>query len=179
MSRILAEGKYLRLVDKDGWECVERIGCREVVGIVAITREGKLLVIEQYRPPVERSVIELPAGLVGDIAGRENEELAHAALRELEEETGYRAGSMKLLGRGAISAGMTDEMINTFLATDLTKVGDGGGDHTEDITLVEVPLPEIGSFLSQRLAKGDMIDIKVYAGLYLAGILPPPGQFQQ
>ncbi len=168
--KILAEGKYLRLVDKGGWECVERVHCSDVVGIVAITNEGKLLMIEQYRRPLERTVIELPAGLVGDQAGQQGEDLAVAAGRELEEETGYRAGKMVCVGQGAISAGMSNEMITTFLATELVRVGPGGGDETEDIKVFEVPLAEVHDWLAARLKAGAVLDIKVYAGLHLAGI---------
>jgi ADP-ribose pyrophosphatase len=168
--RILAEGKHLRLIDKDGWECVERIGCGDVVGVVAITDARKLLLIEQYRPPLGRTVIELPAGLVGDVEHRRGEDLAEAARRELEEETGYRPGKMTRLGSGAISAGMSDEIITAFLATELTRVGPGGGDQTEDITVFEVPLDEVDRYLRDRISDGAVLDIKVYAGLYLAGI---------
>jgi ADP-ribose pyrophosphatase len=166
-KKTLAEGKHLRLVDKSGWECVERIHGSSVVGIVAITNESKLLLIEQYRRPLERVVIELPAGLVGDTAAFRGEELSVAAHRELEEETGYRAGKMVCLGSGAISAGMSDEMITTFLATELTRVGPGGGDETEDIKVFEVPVGEVDRWLADRLAKGAVLDVKVYAGLFL------------
>lgn len=76
---------------------------------------------------------------------------------------------MVCLGSGAISAGMSDEMITTFLARELTRVGPGGGDETEDIKVFEVPLGEVDRWLSDRLANGAVLDVKVYAGLYLLG----------
>lgn len=165
---ILGQGKYLRLVKEGNWEYVQRTGVAGVVGIVPITDEGKVVLIRQYRPPMGQTVIEMPAGLVGDEAARQHEQLVDAALRELEEETGYRAAKMSDLSCDAVSAGLCDEVIASFLATGLTKVGDGGGDHTEEIEVCEVPLSEVDDWLARQRQLGAMIDIKVYAGLYLA-----------
>jgi ADP-ribose pyrophosphatase len=101
---ILADGKYLRFVRRSGWEYVERRGITGIVGIVAVTDEGKLLLVEQYRTPVNKRVIEIPAGLVGDEAGKEAESLLSAARRELQEETGYYAGNLLPLASGPSSA---------------------------------------------------------------------------
>jgi ADP-ribose pyrophosphatase len=102
---VLAEGKYLRFMQRAGWEYAERRGVTGIVGIVAVTDEGKLLLVEQYRLPLDKRVIELPAGLVGDEAGKERESLLAAANRELQEETGYHAGNLVLLASGPTSAG--------------------------------------------------------------------------
>lgn len=171
-DELMAQGKYLRLVRRGNWECVLREGTGKVVGIVGITNDGKLLLIEQYRPPVKAKVLELPAGLVGDHT-HGGEDPAEAARRELEEETGYRAEKMELLVRGAISAGMSDEIMYTYKATGLTRVSEGGGDETEDIEVFEVPLAEVDGYLKRRSGEGVILDVKLYAGLYLAGILPP------
>ena len=64
--KVLAETRYLRLVDDDGWTFVERANARAVVVIVPLTAERRLLFVEQYRVPLGRNVIEFPAGLVGD-----------------------------------------------------------------------------------------------------------------
>ena len=97
-DRILHEGEFLRLKRRDHWEYVERANARGAVVIVALTADDELLLVEQPRLPLQANVIELPAGLVGDIAGAEDEDLEIAGMRELEEETGYRAGRIDNLG---------------------------------------------------------------------------------
>lgn len=162
----LAEGRYLRFVRLGRWEFVERINVTGIVGIVAVTAGGKLLLTEQVRPPVGGSVVELPAGLAGDVRGAEDEALAEAARRELEEETGYRAERLTVLASGTVSAGISGEELTLMLAENLTRVGPGGGDAGEDIRVHEVALAEVEGFLERRIAAGARVDLKLYAGLY-------------
>jgi ADP-ribose pyrophosphatase len=173
--RILAKGRYLTLIDDNGWEYVTRAGVTGIVVIVAVTQEQKLVLVEQYRPAVRRRVIELPAGLVGDTDGRRAESMLDAAARELEEETGYQAGDLLPLFEGPIAVGVSDEAVSFFLARGLTRVGAGGGDETEDITVHEVPLAALKAFLAARAAAGLGVDPKIYAGLFVAGVALPPG----
>jgi ADP-ribose pyrophosphatase len=178
--RILAKGRFLTLLDDNGWEYVTRAGITGIAVIVAITQEPvtqeeKLVLVEQYRPAVRKRVIELPAGLVGDVVGRQAESMLDAAARELEEETGYRAGDMQPLFEGPIAVGVSDEVVSFFLARGLTRVGEGGGDETEDITVHEVPLAELKAFLAAGAAAGLGVDLKIYAGLFVAGVALPPG----
>jgi len=166
----LAEGRHLRLVRRDGWEWVERRRTSGIVAILACTPEDRLLLVEQFRPPVGGRVLEIPAGLAGDIAGHEDEELATAAARELVEETGYEAQHLELLAAGPISAGLCTEIVSFFLGQGLRKVGAGGGDASESIDVHEVPRRQVPDYLRQRQATGVLVDPKVYAGLYLAGL---------
>src|SRR5689334_6078705 len=115
----MCEGKYVRLVRQGKWEYAKRKGVSGIVGIVAVTNDRKLVLVEQERAPVGKRVIELPAGLAGDSAGHEREDLADAAKRELLEETGYEASELKRVAEGASSAGMTDEVITLFVARGL------------------------------------------------------------
>ena len=94
--QVLHRGMHLTMVRRGTWEYVTRPGVTGIVGILAVTTEGRLLLVEQYRPPVGKRVIEIPAGLAGDGSNVAGEELATAARGELEEETGYRAGRMEL-----------------------------------------------------------------------------------
>ena len=94
--KVLAEGRHLRLVSRGRWEYVERPKVTGIVIIVAVTRENNVVLVEQNRPPVGGRVIELPAGLAGDIAGSESEAMEEAARRELLEETGVVAYSPRL-----------------------------------------------------------------------------------
>ena len=165
----LYDGKYIRLVRESGWEFVRRKNVSGIVGIVAVTDDRRLVLVEQYRPPVGRPVIELPAGLAGDVAGSESEALADAARRELLEETGYAAAEMTQLCAGTASAGLGDEVVTLFRATGLKKVGAGEGDGHEKITLHEVALDGIEQWLDAQAAGGKLVDLKVYSGLYFAG----------
>jgi ADP-ribose pyrophosphatase len=168
-AKVVYDGKHVQLVRQDNWEFARRKGVSGIVGIVAVTDDRKLLLVEQYRPPVGARVIELPAGLAGDSKGREDEDLADAARRELLEETGYEARGMQRVAAGAASAGMSDEVMTLFRATGLTKAGSGAGDGTEQITLHEVALGEVVEWLAGREREGMLIDLKVYCGLYFAG----------
>jgi ADP-ribose pyrophosphatase len=167
-KKIIAEGRHLRFVETDSWEYVERKKISGIVGILAVTPEGKLLLTEQFRRPLGRKVIELPAGLAGDVAGSENEKLAIAARRELLEETGYDASRFELLACGSVSAGLSDEIITLYRATGLKKVSDGGGDGDENITVHAVPLKSLRRWLKRKEREGAVVDLKVYAGLHFA-----------
>ena len=115
---------------------------------------------------MQKQVIELPAGLAGDVVGEEAESLATAAARELVEETGYEAREIRLLTEGPSSAGLTDEMITFFLMTGLTKVSDGGGDASENILVHSVPLTDLPDWLEERRRAGWALDPKIYVGLF-------------
>ncbi|HZN35939.1 MAG TPA: NUDIX hydrolase, partial [Pirellulaceae bacterium] len=125
--RPLWAGRHVSVLARGKWEFVTRNTRRPAVGIVAITGERRIVLVEQFRPPVNARVIELPAGLAGDQAGAEQEPLLAAAQRELLEETGYRAARWTELAGGYSSPGLTDELVVLFLAEGLTKVAPGGG----------------------------------------------------
>lgn len=159
------EGRHLAMVERGRWEYATRKTQRPAVGIVAITDEQKVVVVEQFRPPVGRTVVELPAGLAGDIAGAEDEALVEAAKRELLEETGYTANQWTELGSGYSSPGLTDESIVLFLARGLEKTGPGGGDASEDIKVHEIPIGQVLDWLNEHDTQADL---KLHAGLFAA-----------
>jgi ADP-ribose pyrophosphatase len=174
-QKILGRGKYVELIDENGWEFVRRHASSGVVVILATTDDGELVLVEQPRIPVGRHTIELPAGLVGDLRGSENEPFELAAQRELEEETGFRGARWSKVLETPSSAGLSSELVTYFRATGLTRVGPGGGDETEDITVHVVPLGEVPAFLMAKLAAGVWIDPKVFVGLYLVDGTWPVG----
>jgi ADP-ribose pyrophosphatase len=165
---VISEGKHLCFVRRGDWEYAERKNISGIVAIVAVTDDDKILLVEQYRPPLQKRVIEIPAGLAGDIPGTEAEALAEAARRELLEETGYQAAEMEYLNEGAASGGICDEMISMFRARGLKKVQAGGGDQHEDIQVHEVPVDKVDTWLKARQREGVAMDLKVYAALYFA-----------
>lgn len=164
-SKTLYAGRHIWLLGRGRWEYVTRNTRRPAVGIVAITNDGNVVLVEQYRVPVGRKVFELPAGLAGDVAGAESETLVAAAQRELLEETGYMAKHWTELGSGYSSPGLTDESIVLFLAEGLEKQGPGGGDASEQISLHEVALHGVLPWLAERQAAADL---KLLAALYAA-----------
>lgn len=163
----LYQGTWLRMKQRGSWEYVERVNPGGAVAMLAITNEDRLLLVEQFRVPIRRRTIELPAGLVGDMEHLRGEPLLDAARRELEEETGYTCARIEPLHSGPSSAGMSTEFIHFVRALDLRRMGPGGGDESEQITVHEVPLAGIDAWLAQRAEKGDSVDPKLMAGLWL------------
>ena len=167
-ATVLHRGRFLELCEADTWEFVRRPGVKGIVAIVAVTDDQQLILVEQYRPPVGRAVIELPAGLAGDIPLQEDEPLVTAARRELKEETGYEAKHWTCLGEGPSSAGLTTEIITFFHAGGLLKVGEGGGDQHEDIRVHRVAVAEFSAWSRDREREGKLVDFKIHAGLFMA-----------
>ena len=153
------EGRFIKAVKQGKWEYASRKRGMEAAVIVAITNADEVVLVEQHRVPLGRSCLELPAGLVGDID--EGEPLIEAANRELEEETGYRAGSIEPIGFFHSSPGMVSEGFTLVRAHDLVKVGEGGGDAEEDIVVHLVPRREISAFVAQKRREGLAIDVKL------------------
>ena len=162
----LCEGRWLSLRKRGRWEYAERNNPAGAVIIVAVTPQDRVLFVEQYRVSILQNTIEMPAGLVGDLAEQPDEDALVAAQRELEEETGYRCARLEFIHRGPSSSGMSTEMISFVRARDLQKVGPGGGDETENIVVHEVPRSEAGAWLFARAAEGYSIDPKLFAGLW-------------
>jgi ADP-ribose pyrophosphatase len=124
-----------------------------------------VLFVEQYRIPLARRTIEMPAGLVGDVDAGES--IEQSAIRELEEETGWRAARAEVLLIGPTSAGLTSEQIAFVRATGLVQVGAGGGDETEDITVHAVPRANAAAWLVAKMREGYAMDAKLWAGLWM------------
>lgn len=165
-KKIVWQGRFIDLAMRGGWEYASRKNLTGIVGVVAITDDGRIVLCEQYRPPLDANVIELPAGIVGDIEGEADESMEAAARRELLEETGYHAGHMQLLFDGIPSSGISDEIVTMLRATGLSKRGPGGGDAHEDITVHEVPLDNLIDWLDAQRANRRLIDMKIYSALH-------------
>jgi len=166
----LFETRWLRMQRIEHWDFVRRPHADACVGILAITPAEEIILVEQFRIPVQRRIIEIPAGLVGDEPEHIGESLADTAARELLEETGYSARVMRPLITSPTSAGMTSEWVHLFHADGLVREHDGGGTGGEQITVHQVPLTELRDWLRTREAEGVGIDFKIHAALCLAGI---------
>jgi len=160
VETVVWQGRFVTAKTKGKWEYVSRSrGIRAAV-VLAVDDEDHVILVDQFRVPLDRRCIELPAGLIGD--GNDAGEAAEvAAARELEEETGYRAGRMEDLGEFWSSPGMVTESFSLFRAHDIEKVGGGGGVESEDITVHRVPLAEVAAAVARWRGEGYAIDVKL------------------
>ena len=156
-------GDHLLVRERDGWQFVERKKGKTAVAVIAETDDGKVILTEQLRKPLNARVIDWPAGLVGDEGTNDP---AATAKKELEEETGYTCSSVELLARGPSSPGITSEIVSFYRATGVTKRGEGGGVGGEDITVHTIPRGELVSWLKKREEDGLLLDLKLWGGLY-------------
>lgn len=170
--KTISEGKFLRFLlttytDAFGverqWESFERINCRGIVVIVPVTDGQEVILVKQFRPPLNAFVIEFPAGL-----NDKGDTLDGAARRELLEETGYRAVELVFLTEGPISSGASGEILTAYLARGIAYQGIGQHDEGEDIELIQVPLENLDQKLAELQAEGNYIDLKIYGLIELA-----------
>ncbi|WP_379551373.1 NUDIX hydrolase [Qipengyuania sp. DGS5-3] len=157
---IVWQGKYVVAKVRGRWEYVGRTRNIRAAVILAV-EDGHVLLVEQYRVPMGRNCLELPAGLIGDEDGGEGEDDLIAAGRELEEETGYRAAKLEDCGEFFSSPGMVSESFTLVRASELTKVNEGGGTESENITVHRVALGELADFIAQKRDQGCGIDVRM------------------
>ncbi len=166
-KRTLANGRHLRFVERRGWEFVERADITGIVVVVGTTDRGGIVLVSQWREPVEAWVLEWPAGLAGDRPGDREETLPDAARREFLEETGFEADSLEPVLTGPPSPGLSSERVTFFRARGLRRTGPGGGEEGEGVRAHVVPLARLGGWLDRMRAQGVQVDPKVLAGAYL------------
>lgn len=151
-------GRFITAKKQGRWEYVSRArGIRAAV-ILAVD-DGHVLLVDQFRVPLGRRCLELPAGLIGDDSAGEAPDVA--AARELEEETGYRAGRIEQVGEYFSSPGMVSESFHLMRAHDLVRVGEGGGVEDEGIVVHRVALATVPAFVEDMRAKGYAVDVKL------------------
>ena len=155
---VMWQGKFVTAVKDGRWEYVERTG-RVTAVVILAEHEGNFLLVEQPRVPTGRRCLELPAGLIGDVG--EDDEVEIAARRELEEETGFSAECIELLGEFYSAPGILAESFTLVRATGLKLVGAGGGVDGEDIVTHLVPRGDIAEFIAAKRAEGLGMDAKL------------------
>ncbi|MEN9718015.1 MAG: hypothetical protein RIQ99_893 [Pseudomonadota bacterium] len=158
-EQVMWAGQFIAAKTRGKWEYVSRTRGIKAAVILAIDSENHVLLVEQFRVPLGRACIELPAGLIGDHG--ETEDATAAAARELEEETGYRAARMEVIGEFYSSPGMVTESFTLLRAHGLQQIGPGGGVDGEDITVHRVPLTGINQFIAESRARGCGIDVRI------------------
>ncbi|EXS71583.1 NUDIX hydrolase [Sphingobium sp. Ant17] len=157
-EELMWQGRFITAKKRGKWEYVGRARGIQAAVILAID-DGHILLVDQYRVPLGRRCIELPAGLVGDEAAGEDPSIA--AARELEEETGYRPARLTSLGQFFSSPGMVSESFTLFRAHDLEKTGEGGGVEGEDIIVHRIPLTTLPDQVAAWRAQGYAMDVKL------------------
>jgi ADP-ribose pyrophosphatase len=179
-SRVLHKGRYLEFrVDTieraDGSRSERDIaGHPGAVAIVAIDEDGRVLLVRQWRTPAERVLLEIPAGTLDvDAATGAIEDPDLAARRELEEETGYRAGRWKRLTAFFTAPGFTSEHMTLYLATELSPAHPDerlGPDEDEHLRLERRTLAEA----LDAVDRGEIADAKSIVGLLWVARGRPP-----
>ena len=160
-EQIVWAGKFVTAKVKGKWEYVSRSRGIKAAVILAIDDADHVLLVEQFRVPIGKACLELPAGLIGDDDSTPDEDAATAAVRELEEETGYTAARMELVGEFYSSPGMVSESFTLLRAHGLSQIGPGGGTDGEDITVHRVALPALPQFIETARARGLGIDVRL------------------
>ncbi len=155
---IVWQGRFITTKTKGRWEYVSRARGIKAAVILAVDT-GHVLLVEQYRVPLGRNCLELPAGLIGDEEAGEAVEIA--AARELEEECGYWPGRVEVVGEFYSSPGMVSESFFFVRAHDLEKVSEGGGVDGENITVHRIALADVAAFIQKKRAEGVAIDAKL------------------
>ena len=164
-EEIVWQGRFITTKTRGKWEYVSRARGIKAAVILAVD-DGHVLLVEQFRVPLGKICLELPAGLIGD--DTEGEAVELAATRELEEETGYRPARIESLGEFFSSPGMVSESFFFVRAHGMEKVSEGGGVEGENITVHRVPLSGITAFIAEKRAAGCAIDAKL---LMLLGLV--------
>jgi ADP-ribose pyrophosphatase len=168
--RCVWEGKFIRVEVADHphgrWEYVRRQRDMSAAVILPITDADEIVLVEQYRVPMQANALELPAGLIGD--DHEGELAQASAARELEEETGFVASQWDYIGEFASSPGLVGETFHLFKATGLARVSAGGGVEGEGITVHVVPRAELKRFIASARVRGCVVDVRLtmLLGLY-------------
>lgn len=157
-EEIMWQGNFVTAKRQGKWEYVSRSRGIKAAVILAV-EDGHVLLVEQFRVPLGKNCIELPAGLIGDQT--KGEDPLEAAGRELEEESGYRAAKLESLGEYYSSPGMVSESFTLVRATGLTKISEGGGVEGEGITPHRVALNQLTDFIDTKRAEGCGIDVKL------------------
>ena len=163
-SEMIYEGRILNLRKDKVYVKGNKISYREIVehnggvALAAVTPEGRMVMVRQYRKAAEKAVLEVPAGKI-----EKGEDHRLTAERELKEETGYSAGKIEYITSFYSSIGYSTEVIYLYFATDLTP-GEPDFDDNEALDILEFELKD----LKKMVLSGEIEDAKTIAAILLA-----------
>ena len=157
-EQIVWQGRFITTKTRGKWEYVSRARGIKAAVILAV-EDAHVLLVEQFRVPLGVPCLELPAGLIGD--HEPGEDAGLAAARELEEETGYHAARLEVLGEFYSSPGMVSECFTLLKATGLKRVSEGGGTEGENITVHRVALRDLSRFVAEWRRAGHAVDVRI------------------
>jgi ADP-ribose pyrophosphatase len=132
---------------------VDRVVFPQSAAVLPVFRDGRVVLLRQYRPSINKWIIEAPAGVIDE--GETPEETAR---RELEEEAGLVAGDLVKLGSGYVSPGYSTEFMHMFIAIDPSK----GHQHLEEHEVIEVREYSLHEAF-EMIGKGEIVDVKTIA----------------
>lgn len=162
-SKVLYEGKVFdHKVDKIEYRS-GNTGVREVAihpggaVVIPVKNDGKIILVKQFRYPFQKSLLEFPAGKLD-----ENEDPLTCAVRELEEETGYKSENFTKLGKIYTAPGYCTEILHIFLASDLSAGEINREEGEEGMEIHEMSINEVENLINQ----GEIVDSKTIAGIY-------------
>lgn len=139
------------------------LGAPDWVNVIPLLEDGRVVMVRQWRFGIAAPTLEIPGGIV------EEDDPAAAALRELREETGYRAGRVVPLGEVSPNPAILTNRCRTYLATELVQVGAPQADVDEELTVELVPLAEVPA----RVRGGEIHHALVVAAFHLLAIAEP------
>jgi len=153
----LYHGSYLDLEKlkvelPDGRQCDrEIVRAPDAVAILPVTPEGNVVLVRQHRPAIDRTILEIPAGIVN-----KKESLESAVIRECEEETGYKPKNVRCLLTYAHAVGYSTGYVTLFLSDELEHTGNAQRDSTEFLEIVSMPFKT----LQEMVRTNQVVDSK-------------------
>jgi len=176
-KEVVWQGRYLRVIllyyqDSNGsirqWEAVERVNCKGIVVVIPITENNEVIFIRQFRPVLGGYVVEFPAGL-----NDRQEQLIDVAKRELIEETGLFSDEIIFLAEGAVSSGLSTEVLTVFVAKNVQEASEKlkkfyPPDESESIEVLKIPINKALDKLNELKNQGNYLDLKIFGFLELA-----------
>lgn len=163
-SKVYYEGKVLKLqVDEIEYDSSKNKGIREIAihpggaVVVPITNDGKFILVKQFRYPLQKELIEFPAGKLDD-----NEDPLECAKRELEEETGFKSEEISYLGKIYTAPGYCTELLHIYLAKNLKEGNHNREEGEKEMQILKMSFDEVLELIKAE----EIVDSKTISALF-------------